>query len=58
MELRMINVIYVAFPMREQTEKTTFASKDDKGKFLHVYQSGAKELIKNQDRTRPELTQP
>ena len=34
------------------------ASKDDKGKFLHVYWSGAKGLIKNQDRTRSELIQP
>ena len=50
--------IYAALPMREQTEKITFASKDDKGKFLHVNWSGAKGLIKNQDRTRPELTQP
>ena len=45
--------IYAALPMREQTEKITFASKDDKGKFLHVYWSGAKGLIKDQDRTLP-----
>ena len=39
-----MNIIYTALPMRAQTEKTTFSSKDDKGKFLHVYWSGAKGL--------------
>ena len=29
MELHMINIIYAALPMREQTEKTTFSCKDD-----------------------------
>ena len=29
MELHMIYIIYVALPMREQTEKTTFSCKDD-----------------------------
>ena len=29
MELHMINIIYVALPMRAQTEKTTFLCKDD-----------------------------
>ena len=28
------------------------------GQILHVYWSGGKGLVKNQDRTRPELTQP
>ena len=28
------------------------------GKILHVYWSGGKGLVKNQDCTRPELTQP
>ena len=28
------------------------------GQILHVYWSGGKGLLKNQDRTRPELTQP
>ena len=44
--------------MRAEAEKTIFSCKDDLGKSLHVYRSGAKELVKNQDRTRPELTQP
>ena len=38
--------------------KTTFSCKEDWGKSLHVYWSGAKVFVKNQDRTRPELTQP
>ena len=58
MEFHMIDIIYAALPMGAQTEKTTFSCKDDKGKSLHVYWSGAKGLVKNQDRTRPELTQP
>ena len=29
MELHMINIMYAALPMREQTEKTTFSCKDD-----------------------------
>ena len=29
MELHMINIIYAALPMREQTEKTTLSCKDD-----------------------------
>ena len=29
LELHMINIIYAALPMREQTEKTTFSCKDD-----------------------------
>ena len=28
------------------------------GQISHVHWSGGKELLKNQDRTRPELTQP
>ena len=44
--------------MRTQTEKTTFSCKDDWGKSLHVYWSGGKGHVKNQNRTRPELTQP
>ena len=44
--------------MRAQTEMTTFSCKDDWGKFLHVCWSGGKGLVKNQDRARPELTQP
>ena len=44
--------------MQAQTEKTTFSCKDDQGKSLHVYWSGAKGLVKSQGRTRPELTQP
>ena len=54
----MINMIYVALPMCTQTEKTTFSCKDDWGKSLHVYWSGGKGHVKNQNRTRPELTQP
>ena len=41
-----------------ETEMMTFSCKDDLGKSLHVYWSGGKGLVKNQDRTRPELTQP
>ena len=37
MELHMINMIYAALPMCEQTEKTTFSCKDDKCKTLHLY---------------------
>ena len=48
MEFHMIVIIYMALPMHAQTEKTTFSCKDDKGKSLHVYWSGAKGLIKNQ----------
>ena len=29
MEFHMINMIYAALPMREQTENTTFSCKDD-----------------------------
>ena len=58
MELRMVNIIYAALLMRAQTEKMTFSCHDDQGKSLHVFWSGAKELEKNRDRTRPELTQP
>ena len=58
MEFHMIDIIYAALPMREETEKTTFSSKDDLGKSVHVYWSGGKGLVKNQDRIRPELTQP
>ena len=53
-----LNIIYAALPMRAQTEKMTFSCKDDWGKSLYVYWSEARELVKNQDRTRPELTQP
>ena len=36
----------------------TFLCKEDWGKSLHVCWSGGKGLVKNQDRARPELTQP
>ena len=42
MEFHMIDVIYAALPMCAQTEKTTFSCKDDQGKSLYVYWSGAK----------------
>ena len=58
MEFHMIDMIYATLSMRTQTEKTTFSCKDDWGKSLHAYWSGAKELVKNQDHTWPELTQP
>merc|ERR1711875_214839 len=45
MELHMINIIYAALPMREQTEKTTFSCKDDYCKTLHLYWSGARDLF-------------
>ena len=58
MEFHMISITYAALPMRTQTEKTTFSCKDDWGKSLHVYGSGGKGHVKNQNGTRPELTQP
>ena len=54
----MIDIIYAEFFMRTQTEKTTFSCKDDWGKSLHLYWSGGKGLVKNQDCAQPELTQP
>ena len=45
MKLHMINIIYAALPMREQTEKTTFSCKDDSCKTLHLYWSGVKDLF-------------
>ena len=44
--------------MPAQTEKTVFLCKDDWSKSLHVCWSGDKGFVKNQDRARPELTQP
>ena len=45
MELLMVNLIYVALLMREQTGKSTFSCKDDLCKTLHLYWSGAKDLF-------------
>ena len=42
MEFHMINIMYVALPMRAQTGKTTFSCKDDSRKALHIYWSGGK----------------
>ena len=47
----MIDIIYAALPMRAQTEKTTFTCKDDQGKSLHVYWSGAKGLVNKHKET-------
>ena len=58
MEFHMIDIIYAALPMGAQTEKTTIFMQRRLGQILHVYWSGGKGLVKNQDRTRPELTQP
>ena len=44
--------------MHAQTEKMTFSCKDEYGKYLLIHWSGGKGLVKNQDSTRPELTQP
>ena len=45
MELHMINIIYAALPMGEQTEKTTFSCKDDYCKTVHLHFSGVKGLV-------------
>ena len=57
-DFHMIGIINAALPMQAQTEKTTFSCKDDQGKSWHVYWSGGKGLVKNQNCTRPRLTQP
>ena len=40
MEIHMINIIYAAVPMREQTEKTIFSCKT-----LRLYWSGARDMF-------------
>ena len=44
MKFHMIDIIYVALPVRAQTEKTTFSCKDDEGKFYMYIGVGAKDL--------------
>ena len=52
MEFHIIDMKYAALPMHNILMQRQL------GQILHVHWSGGKGLLKNQDRTRPELTQP
>ena len=54
----MIDIIYAALIHGCTNRKDNIFMQRRLGQILYVYWSGGKGLVKNQNRTRPELTHP